>query len=183
MAFHESLGGEILRDAPDVDVIVVPVSSAGTIAGLSTRVKEHNPAIEVTAVDLEGSVVFGGPPSPRRLPGIGSSRRPPLLELARIDRIEIVSERDAIAGCRALLHHHRIHAGASSGCVYAAALRAHARARTPRKVVLLLPDHGRAYTDLIDYNPGIEGVNHRTEHHEHEPPSRHSHEFQHRRAG
>ena len=185
MAFYESLGGEIVRDASDLDAIVVPVSSAGTIVGLSTRVKEHNPAIEVLAVDLAGSVVFGGPPAPRRLPGIGSSRKPPLLELARIDRIETVSEQDAIAGCRDLLHQHGIHAGASSGCVYAAALRAYARASTPtpHKVVLVLPDHGRAYTDLIDYNPALAGANQRKERHEHQSTSRHSHEFLHRRAG
>ena len=155
MAFYESLGGEIARDVPDLDAIVVPVSSAGTIAGLSARVKERNPSAEVVAVDLEGSAVFGGAPAPRRLPGIGSSREPELLQLATIDRIEVVSEREGIDGCRALLHHHKIHAGASSGCVYAAALRAYApsQAALPRKVVLVLPDHGRAYTHLIDYNP------------------------------
>ena len=39
----------------------------------------------------------------------------------------------------------RIHDFASSGCVYAAALRAYAgsKASTSRKVVLVLPDHGR----------------------------------------
>lgn len=179
MAFYESLGGEIVRDAPGLDAIVVPVSSAGTIAGLSMRVKEHHPSAEVLAVDLEGSVVFGGPPAPRRIPGIGSSRKPELLQLATIDHIEVVSERDAMDGCRALLHQHGIHAGASSGCVYAAALRAYAgsKASTPRKVVLVLPDHGRAYTNLIDYNPAIKAANEGRAPHEHQSTPRDSHKF------
>ena len=52
---HGSIGAEIMAQAPDVDVILVPVSSSGLIAGIATAVKTLNPAVKVVGVQPEGS--------------------------------------------------------------------------------------------------------------------------------
>jgi threonine dehydratase len=52
---HGTIGLEILEQAPDVDVVIVPVSSCGLIAGIATAVKSTRPAAKVVGVQPEGS--------------------------------------------------------------------------------------------------------------------------------
>jgi threonine dehydratase len=48
---HASLGREILEDAPDTEVIVVPAGGGGLVAGVATGA----PGVRVVAVEPEGS--------------------------------------------------------------------------------------------------------------------------------
>jgi threonine dehydratase len=48
---HSSLGREILEDAPDTEVIVVPAGGGGLVAGVATGA----PGVRVVAVEPEGS--------------------------------------------------------------------------------------------------------------------------------
>src|SRR6266702_3940419 len=84
-AHYELTAGEICADFDSLDYVFIGVSTAGTIAGVSRRLKEHYPGIRVIAVDTEGSVIFGGAPRKRHIPGVGSSIVPPLVSHARID--------------------------------------------------------------------------------------------------
>jgi N-(2-amino-2-carboxyethyl)-L-glutamate synthase len=154
-AHYHTTGEELQRFFHRIDYLFVAVSTAGTIAGLSTRIKEDFPDAKVIAVDAEGSVIFGGQPGNRRIPGLGSSIKPPLSARAVIDDVVIVSERDTIAGCNDLVRQHGLFAGGSTGSVYAAIRRYFARNRpsTPRPtVVFLCADRGTPYADTI-YNP------------------------------
>lgn len=150
-AHYESTAQEILSDLPGVDIVFLGVSSAGTIAGVSRRLKSCRPGIRIVAVDAEGSVIFGGKPSPRRLPGLGSSMRPPLLDEALIDDVVVVPEQEAIAGCRELLVRHGVFAGASTGACYAAIRRHLCRSRSLArpKVLFLGADRGAAYVESV----------------------------------
>ena len=124
-------------------------------SGVSNRVKEKWPNIKIIAVDAEGSVIFGGPPKKRHIPGLGSSIQPPLIHHAIIDELIMVSERDTIAGCEALLKQHGIFAGGSSGTVYSAISSYAAKIadnENPPSALFLCPDRGAAYLDTI-YNP------------------------------
>src|SRR5262245_4810077 len=78
-AHYQLTAGEICADFDWLDYVFISVSSAGTIAGMSRRLKERYPKVRVIAVDAEGSVIFGGKPRKRHIPGIGSSIVPPLL--------------------------------------------------------------------------------------------------------
>lgn len=55
LAGHGTTGLEIIRDLPDVDHIVVPVSSGGLIAGIAVAAKALRPSVEVHGVQPEGS--------------------------------------------------------------------------------------------------------------------------------
>src|SRR5438046_10128105 len=92
-AHYELTATEICADFDSLDYAFIGVSTAGTIAGVSRRLKEKYPNIRVIAVDAEGSAIFGAAPRKRHIPGIGSSIVPPLLSHAQIDQVFCISER------------------------------------------------------------------------------------------
>jgi threonine dehydratase len=50
-----TVGLEIVRDWPDVDVVIVPIGGGGLISGVSMAVKAHNPKIRVIGVESSGA--------------------------------------------------------------------------------------------------------------------------------
>src|SRR5262245_40992405 len=55
VAGHGTLGLEILDDLPEVETVLIPVSSGGLIAGAATAIKERRPGVRVFGVQPEGS--------------------------------------------------------------------------------------------------------------------------------
>lgn len=154
-AHHRFTGGELVRALNRIDYLFVGVGTAGTLAGLSRRVKEKFPRCTVVAVDSVGSAIFGGRPARRLIPGIGSSIVPPLTGRALIDDLVLVPEARAVRACHELFARHGLYAGGSTGSVYAA-IRAYfaERAVSGRApvVAFLAADRGHAYANTI-YNP------------------------------
>src|SRR5258706_9265659 len=114
-AHYELTGTEICADFDSLDYVFIGVSTAGTIAGVSRRLKEHYPDIRVIAVDTEGSAIFGGAPRKRHIPGVGSSIVPQMLSYAKIDDIVLISERETVQPGRELLTSHGLSGGGSGG--------------------------------------------------------------------
>lgn len=152
-AHYLLLGGELLDAFSKLDYVFIGAGTGATLGGLSRRLKEVFPAITVIAVDIEGSSIFGGPPAPRHIPGLGSTLSfPPLVREAVIDQVLIVSERDTVIGCHRLLREHGVYAGGSSGTVYSAICHYFEGYSGPRpRVAFLCADRGTAYADTI-YN-------------------------------
>jgi N-(2-amino-2-carboxyethyl)-L-glutamate synthase len=150
-AHYELTGTEICADFASLDYVFIAVSTAGTIAGVSRRLKEHYPNIRVIAVDTEGSAIFGGTPRKRYIPGVGSSIVPPLLSRAKIDDVVLISERETVEACRELLTTHGLFVGGSSGTAFAAIKRYAARmpASNHPTVLFLCPDRGTPYLDTF----------------------------------
>jgi cysteine synthase A len=146
-AHYVLTAGEICRRLPNVDYVFIGVSSAGTVAGVSRRLKEYNPAIRIVAVDAEGSVIFGQPAKKRRIPGLGSCIKSSLLEQATIDDVVIVKETETIDACHLLLERHGLFVGGSTGAAYSAIRRYfpdRSSGRRPR-VLFFCCDRGDAY--------------------------------------
>lgn len=153
-AYYHTLGYEICEQMESIDYVFICVSSGGTITGVSQRVKEAYPNAKVIAVDIEGSVVFGGSPSKRNIPGIGSSIVPEILKQSKIDEVVMIDEYSTIRMCQELLEKYAIFAGGSSGLVYAAVKKYFEGCRSPvvtPNVVAIFPDRGDRYCDTI-YN-------------------------------
>ena len=153
-AHDEMTGGELCQVFDRIDYVFVGVGTGATIAGLSRRLRRDMPSVRVIAVDAAGSVAFGGQPQPRRIPGIGSSIRPPLLDHAEIDDTVIVGEDETVRACHRLVTRHGIFAGGSTGSVLAAIDRYFDGYRgRPPVVVFLCADRGTAYGETV-YRPG-----------------------------
>ena len=85
-------------------------------------------------------------PAPHKIQGIGGGFVPGNLELALVDRVEQVSNEEAIAMARRLAREEGILAGISCGAAMAAALRlAFEPAAAGRTIVVVLPDSGERY--------------------------------------
>src|SRR5213076_553769 len=110
-AHYELTAGEICADFDSLDYVFISVSTGGTIAGMSRRLKERYPNVRIVAVDTQGSVIFGDTPRKRHIPGLGSSIVPPLVSQALIDDIVLIPERETAAACRELLVTHGLFAG------------------------------------------------------------------------
>jgi 2,3-diaminopropionate biosynthesis protein SbnA len=150
-AHYELTAGEICADFDALDYVFIGVSTAGTIAGVSRRLKAHYPGIQVIAVDTEGSAIFGGALRKRNIPGLGSSIVPPLLAHAQIDDVVLIPERETVQACRELLTTHGLFVGGSSGSAFAAIKRFAARmpADEHPTVLFLCPDRGTPYLDTV----------------------------------
>jgi cysteine synthase A len=150
-AHYDVTAEEICGALPSIDYAFMGVSSAGTIAGISRKLKERRPGVTIVAVDAVGSVIFGGAAQRRHIPGIGAGIVPPLLQHARIDDVVLVEERDTARACRELIWEHGLLAGGSAGSVYAAVQQyAAARAMPDGSTVMFLcADGGAPYIDTV----------------------------------
>src|SRR6266498_181992 len=153
-AHYHLTAGDICADFDSLDYVFIGVSTGGTIAGMSRRLKERYPKVRIIAVDTEGSVIFGDAPRKRHIPGVGSSIVPPLVSEALIDDVVLIPERETVAACRELLVTHGLFAGGSSGTAFAAVKRYAARmrrwGRAERPTVLFVcADRGTPYLDTV----------------------------------
>lgn len=55
MAGQGTIGLEILRELPMVDVVIVPAGGGGLLAGVSACIKQINPRVKVVGVQAEGA--------------------------------------------------------------------------------------------------------------------------------
>ena len=84
-AHHRHTAPAIARQFPDLDVLFVGAGTTGTLMGCARWFREHRPSVRIVAVDVVGSVSFGGPSSTRMIPGLGMGVRPPLLDESYVD--------------------------------------------------------------------------------------------------
>ncbi|PSR22184.1 MAG: hypothetical protein C7B47_16845 [Sulfobacillus thermosulfidooxidans] len=104
-----------------VGAILVPVSTGGTLAGISRYFRHISPQTLLLAVDAHGSVVFADKASPRKLTGIGASRKSSFLTPAMYDDVFLIRDEEAFSFCHALYYATGLMVGGSSGAALAAA--------------------------------------------------------------
>ena len=139
---------EKLGRAPDV--LVVAVSTTGTIGGCIRYIRAHGYDTSVVAVDAEGSVLFGGSRGPRLLPGYGAGVTPDLSREVHPDRVIRVRAAEAVRAARKWAASTGFVPGASGGAV-AHAVEELVGEGGSGDVVAVFHDDGRAYLDTV-YN-------------------------------
>ncbi len=149
-AHYHGTGAEMCEQlSRPPDYLFAAVSTTGSILGCSRRLRERFPDLRVIAVDAVGSIIFGGPPGRREIPGIGASRVPELLAPEEIDEVVHVSDLESAQACRAVLETEGIFAGGSTGSVVAGISRALPNLPRPCRIVTIFPDRGDRYLDLV----------------------------------
>ncbi len=161
-AIHvQTTGPEIWDDTDgNVDVFVSGVGTGGTITGVTRYFKEvRGKQILSVAVEPEDSPVITQrlagedlQPGPHKIQGIGAGFIPDTLDLSLVDRVEQVSNDEAIEYARRLAKEEGILAGISCGAAAAVAARLAAQAEFKGKnIVVVLPDSGERYLSSVLY--------------------------------
>ncbi|TNM60370.1 pyridoxal-phosphate dependent enzyme [Aliirhizobium smilacinae] len=145
---YASVASLIIRKIGRVDRLVASVGSGGSISGTAHFLRTAFPELEVVAVDTYGSVLFGQPPAPRRVRGMGNSIVPENLRHDLIDHVHWVGADLAHQATLALYRAHGIFAGPTSGAAFLVA-DWFARRDPQLKTVFLLPDEGYRYLSTV----------------------------------
>ena len=148
----EQTANEIAREFDKVDWVFIGTGTTGTLAGISERLRQEFPKIKIVAVEPVGSVTFGGASGKRNIPGIGTSVRPKLADLAKPDRIVALSEEKTIEACLYFVRDYHLLVGGSSGTVLAAVQQLAPEFRRGDTIVAISADLGEKYLDTI-YDP------------------------------
>ena len=153
LAHYSTTAKEIFEKIPDLDYLFIGAGTTGTLVGCARFFKEYSPKTKIIAVDNKGSVTFGFPPSPRYIPGIGTSRKPEISSTDNIHQIILVPEEETVVMCNFLLREYGLFLGGSSGTVlYAAKQYIDSLNDKDVSLVVISPDFGEKYLDTI-YNP------------------------------
>ncbi|ACT08088.1 cysteine synthase A [Dickeya chrysanthemi Ech1591] len=153
---HEkTTGPEIWEDTDgEVDVFIAGVGTGGTLTGVSRYIKQtKGKAIISVAVEPTDSPVITQAlageeikPGPHKIQGIGAGFIPANLDLKLVDRVERITNEEAINTARRLMEEEGILAGISSGAAVAAALNLLKEEKFANKtIVVILPSSGERY--------------------------------------
>lgn len=139
---------DFLRDEiGDVDVLVGPVGSGGSMTGLARRMREFCDVTAV-AVDTPGSILFGAADRKRELRGLGNSVMPKNLHHDLFDVVHWCGAGIAYRATRQLHRHHTVFQGPTSGASYLVARWMSAQ-NPDERCVAVLPDEGTRYLDTV----------------------------------
>jgi cysteine synthase A len=159
---HETTTGpEIWEDTEgEIDVLVSGVGTGGTITGISRFIKKQkgkkiiSVAVEPTHSPVITQKLNGEDlsPGPHKIQGIGAGFIPNTLDLSIVDRVEQVSNEEAVEFGRRLAKEEGILAGISCGAAAAVAVRLGRLDEFKGKtIVVILPDSGERYLSGVLY--------------------------------
>jgi cystathionine beta-synthase len=138
---------EIIQAMPEgLDMIVMGVGTGGTITGISQRLKQVFPHIEVVGVDPVGSILGGGETVASYLvEGIGYDFFPEVLDNTWVDRYIKTTDGPSLTMARRLIQEEGLLVGGSSGAAVHAGLQAAAALKAGQRCLIILPDSIRNY--------------------------------------
>ncbi|HEV8038172.1 MAG TPA: cysteine synthase A [Bryobacteraceae bacterium] len=151
----KTTGPEIWEDTEGkIDVFVAGVGTGGTITGVSRYIKnvQKKKILSIAVEPVASPVIMQSlqhvplKPGPHKIQGIGAGFIPGTLDLAMVDRVELVTNEESIEMARRLAREEGILSGISCGAAVAAAVRiAQEPEMAGKTIVTILPDSGERY--------------------------------------
>jgi cysteine synthase A len=151
----ETTGPEIWTDtAGAIDVLVAGIGTGGTITGISRYIKQSqrkkilSVGVEPARCPVITQTLRKEPlrVGPSKIQGLGAGFIPDTLDLSLVDRVETVSDEEAMETSRRLAREEGILCGISCGAAMSAALRlAHEEQFRGKTFVVILPDLAERY--------------------------------------
>ncbi|MFC1985589.1 PLP-dependent cysteine synthase family protein [Chloroflexota bacterium] len=142
LAHYETTGVEIIEDFPydRIDALVAGLGTGGTVVGVTRRLKEKYPNINVFSVE---------PPPGDTIQGLRCLEEyiPPILDLSLITERGVVTSQQAAEATRQLLEKEGIFAGLSSGSVVHQAIKV-AQQMDEGNILVVLADGGWKYLSM-----------------------------------
>ncbi len=137
-----------------VDMFVAGVGTGGTLSGVGKYLKDQNPEAKVICADPIGSILgdlyYQGkvvePPKPWKVEGVGEDMLPDNCHLKVFDAVVKVDDQESFDMTRRLVVEEGICVGPSSALILVAAMKyAEQNFKKPARIVVLMPDSGKAY--------------------------------------
>ena len=160
-AHYLTTGPEIFDQTDGtVDAFICSVGTGGTLAGVTTYLREARPGIVIGCADPEGAAMFSlfstgeakASEGASITEGIGLGRSTPIVADIRVERPYIVPDAEAVAYVFDMVQHEGLVMGGSTGINVAGAIRL-ARDLGPGKtIVTILADLGTRYQSKL-FNP------------------------------
>ena len=152
-AHYRSTGPEIWAQTEGrLDAFVAGIGTGGTMSGAGKFLKERNPGLKNVGVDPVGSIYHamfhtGKPSEPHvyKVEGIGEDMVCGAMDMAVMDDVRQVDDRQCFAMARRLAREEGILAGGSSGAAVHVAVELAKEMGPGKTIVVVLPDGGRAY--------------------------------------
>ncbi|MGB3750687.1 MAG: cysteine synthase A [Arcobacteraceae bacterium] len=154
-AHRQTTALEILKDTDGkVDILIAAVGTGGSLTGIAEVLKQHNPDLQVVAVEPESSpVISGGAPGPHKIQGIGAGFIPTVLNTDIFNEVMKVSDENAFATSKELAKTDGLLVGISAGAnVYAASQIASRAENKGKTIVTILCDTGERYLSTSLYS-------------------------------
>jgi cysteine synthase A len=154
-AHRQTTALEILKDTDGkVDIVVAAVGTGGSLTGISEVLKQHNPQLQVVAIEPENSpVISGGAPGPHKIQGIGAGFIPKVLNTEIFDEVIQVSDTDAFATAKEIAKKEGLLVGISAGAnLYATKQVASRPENKGKTIITILCDTGERYLSTTLYS-------------------------------
>jgi len=160
-AHYETTGPEIWRDTGGkLDGFICSVGTGGTLAGVSSYLKEKNKVIVIGCADPSGAAMYElfkhgeakSTPGDSITEGIGLGRVTPVIKQARVDDAYLIPDEEAVPIIYELLEHEGLCLGGSTGINVAGAIRLAKQLGPGKTIVTILADSGNRYQSKL-FNP------------------------------
>jgi cysteine synthase A len=160
-AHYVSTGPEIWEESNGrVDGFICAIGTGGTIAGVSSFLREKNKSITIGVADPRGAAMYhlfkdgqakateGGSITE----GIGLGRVTPIIDGIKVDKAYLIPDEEALPLIFDLLEHEGLCLGGSSGINIAGAIRLAKELGPGKTIVTILADYGTRYQSKL-FNP------------------------------
>jgi cysteine synthase A len=155
-AHHQTMHEIVTALDGKVDYLFCSASTCGTLRGCSEYIRKQELPTKIIAVDALGSVIFGGKPAKRLIPGHGAAVRPSLYQPGLAHQVVHLTDLECVIGCRALARSEAILVGGSSGAIIMAINRLKSSIPEGATCVAVMPDRGERYLDTIYSDSWVE---------------------------
>jgi cysteine synthase A len=143
------------------DAFIAGVGTGGTIMGAGGFLKLKNPAVKLYPLEPSNSPTMstGHKVGKHRIQGISDEFIPPIVDLAKLDKVVAVDDGDSILMAQKLAAEVGVAVGISSGANFLGALLVQNELGRDAVVVTVLSDDNRKYlsTDLLREEPVKDG--------------------------
>jgi len=148
---YETTGPELWEQMQGrIDAFVYGSGTGGTISGVGRYLKEHNPNVQVIAVEPARSpVLSGGERGQHQFQGMGPGFVPENFDWSVVDRVIPAWEEDAFPLARRLAREEGIFVGMSSGAIAWASLQVARELGPGKRVAMISPDSGARYLTTV----------------------------------
>ncbi len=161
LAHYETTGPEIWKQTDGkITYLVCTAGTGGTVTGTAQFLKEKNPAIQIWAIDIMGSLLTKyfrtgeidmNEVHPYVSEGFGEDFVPENYDMSVIDYFEQVTDKDGALMARRLAKEEGLFCGYSAGSCIQGLMQLKSRLKKDDLVVCILHDHGSRYVGKI-YN-------------------------------